>query len=276
MLLIIVALLWSMKSVVVNEARLLRVAHRLSFFQWMAFSLAWPGMRPGLFKRLPNSRVGDFATYIQRGLVRMSLGTACFSLAYLIWNRYELQFPTSVSLFELFPPNLIVVCTLLVMMSFSLIIHFGLFNILTGVWRYFGVKCNVLFVAPFASTSLTEFWGQRWNLAFSEMTVQAVYRPVKQAFGKSAGTYAGFIFSGLLHELAISVPAKAGWGFPMLYFLLHGFAMHLESQYLKRYEWFNNRSGLGRIWTLMWLLVPLPILFHGPFLAGCVWPLLCW
>ena len=26
--------------------------------------------------------------------------------------------------------------------------------------------------------------------------------------------------------------------------------------------------------TLAWLLVPLPILFHRPFLAGVVWPLI--
>jgi alginate O-acetyltransferase complex protein AlgI len=30
----------------------------------------------------------------------------------------------------------------------------------------------------------------------------------------------------------------------------------------------------GRLWTVFWLVLPLPLLFHRPFLAGVVWPLL--
>jgi hypothetical protein len=29
---------------------------------------------------------------------------------------------------------------------------------------------------------------------------------------------------------------------------------------------------VGRPWALAWLVLPLPILFHRPFLAGVLWP----
>jgi hypothetical protein len=33
-------------------------------------------------------------------------------------------------------------------------------------------------------------------------------------------------------------------------------------------------AWVGRAWALAWLVLPLPILFHRPFLAGVLWPLL--
>jgi hypothetical protein len=30
----------------------------------------------------------------------------------------------------------------------------------------------------------------------------------------------------------------------------------------------------GRLWVFVWVLGPLPLLFHEPFLAGVIWPLI--
>lgn len=46
--------------------------------------------------------------------------------------------------------------------------------------------------------------------------------------------------------------------------LLHGALVAIE----RRME-----RPPGPIWTLFWLAVPLPLLFHPPFLRGVVWPL---
>jgi alginate O-acetyltransferase complex protein AlgI len=35
----------------------------------------------------------------------------------------------------------------------------------------------------------------------------------------------------------------------------------------------NGRGWIGRVWTLAWLALPLPILFHPPFLRAVVWPI---
>ena len=80
------------------------------------------------------------------------------------------------------------------------------------------------------------------------------------------------MFSGVLHECAISVPVQQGYGWPMLYFMIHGGLVLLE----RNTGWgrvLERRPILGHLWTLLGLALPMPILFHPPFLAGVVWPL---
>ena len=89
--------------------------------------------------------------------------------------------------------------------------------------------------------------------------------PSRASFaGETAGLFASFLASGVLHELAISVPVGAGFGLPTLYFLLHGALVGLERK---------TPRIASRAWTLFWLIAPLPLLFHPPFLRGVVWPL---
>ena len=64
-----------------------------------------------------------------------------------------------------------------------------------------------------------------------------------------------------------SLPVRAGFGLPLLYFLLHGAAMLIERRG-------KPMEGVrGRLWTILWLVIPLPILFHPWFLKGVLWPL---
>jgi len=72
--------------------------------------------------------------------------------------------------------------------------------------------------------------------------------------------------------MAISVPVRAGFGLPLLYFLLHGGLVLVERALAKTGRPLSEMGG--RVWTLFWLGAPLPILFHRPFLAGAIWPLI--
>jgi alginate O-acetyltransferase complex protein AlgI len=150
-------------------------------------------------------------------------------------------------------------------------LHFGLCHLLAGAWRLAGVAAQPLFRAPLQAESLGEFWARRWNLGFSEMTTVAVYRPLGARLGRTPALAASFALSGLLHELAISVPVRAGFGLPLLYFLLHGVLVLVERTLAKSGH--PLEGWVGRAWTLAWLVLPLPLLFHRPFLAGVVWPL---
>ena len=247
MLAVIGLLLYSMKAVVGVES-----TSRLSPLRWLAFAALWPGMRPALFANVPSAARPGAGALIAKGLVRIAIGVAFLVAGRVVWS-------TTGSLYG---------ATALVLPGISLILHFGVFNIAAGGWRVAGVDADSLFRAPLLSTTLREFWGRRWNLAFSEMTASGVYRPVSAIAGKKTGIAAAFLASGLLHELAISVPVKAGFGLPLLYFAIHAVAMLVEPRL-----GLEKRPWLGRAWTTAWLLLPLPILFHPPFLRGIVWPL---
>ena len=110
----------------------------------------------------------------------------------------------------------------LLLLGLSLMLHFGVFNVLAGLWRRAGVDARPLFRAPLAARSLADFWGSALEPGLLGDDGLAVYRPLTGRLGRKGATAAAFLASGLLHELAISVPVLAGFGLPLCYFLLHG------------------------------------------------------
>ena len=262
MVALIAVLLYAMKSVVVVESR--RPGDPMPLMTWFCFAGLWVGMRPTLFSGVPGPRQEGAAALIRQGIVRLVIGCVFVAVAWMVWTPPQDSLRGS---------GQTVLATAFLLPGISLIAHFGLFNIVAGIWRQLGAKCRPLFRAPLLSRSLTEFWGQRWNMAFSEMTAIGVFRPLKGRIGPGPATAAAFLFSGLLHELAISVPAKAGFGLPLLYFAMHGVAMFIERHLERAGRPIHRKVWLGRLWTTGWLVIPLPILFHPAFLRGCVWPL---
>ena len=257
MLAIIAALLFALKAVVVVEAQA-SGGRRLTWGRWLGFAALWPGMRPGPFTGARAGPRPGAGPLLLAGLSRLAAGAALVALARLAWVGTGSR----------------PLATALLLPGLSLMLHFGAFDILAGAWRLAGVDCRPLFVAPPRSTSLGEFWGRRWNRAFSEMTALALYRPLARRVGRRVAVAASFLGSGLLHELAISVPVRAGYGLPMGYFALHGALMVVEGRLSRAGRPIDRVSWIGRAWTLAWLVGPLPALFHRPFLAGVVWPLI--
>lgn len=259
MLAIIAALLYGMKAVVAAESRLAGKPP-LSLAKWLAFCLLWFGMRPAVFQKPFRFLRPGAASMLAGGLTRMAIGAGLIAGA--VWAAPETPSFERSTLEAL----------VLLMIGLSVAVHFGLFDVLAGLWRFLGADCPKLFRAPILSRSLTEFWGRRWNIAFSEMAALAVFRPVKPMLGRTAAKTAAFLFSGLLHELAISMPVQAGYGMPFSYFLLHALAIRLESTRLIRSA--LQSRAFAYVWTAAWILLPLPLLFHWPFCSGVLLPLL--
>lgn len=144
-------------------------------------------------------------------------------------------------------------------------VHLGYSDVLSALVRLAGFPVHRLFSNPFSSKSLRDFWSHRWNRPFVEMN-QVLFLPLLQRFlSRPSAVMGAFLISGVLHELAISLPAGRGWGGPLLYFLIQGVGMRLE-----------GREGRGRVWTWCWILLPVPILFHEAFRSALVSPLLDW
>jgi D-alanyl-lipoteichoic acid acyltransferase DltB (MBOAT superfamily) len=135
-----------------------------------------------------------------------------------------------------------------------------------------GVDVRELFRAPYRAQSLKEFWGKRWNIAFSEMTGLIAYRPLKQVISANTAMLASFLLSGLLHEIAISLPVRAGYGLPFLYFVIHGMLMYAES-HSAMIQRITTHSFWSHVWVIGWLVVPMPLLFHAQFIAQVLKPL---
>jgi alginate O-acetyltransferase complex protein AlgI len=243
-----------MKVIVVVEEQA-RGMHPLGFGAWLEFAGAWLGMKPRLFTPVERGALSGAGALIRKGAMYVLAGAALVILAKLAWTKVNSRLLASV----------------LLLPGLSLLVHFGLCNLVAGAWRGRGIACDALFRAPLLSQSLGEFWARRWNLAFSEMTAIAVYRPVSERWGRPPALMAGFALSGLLHEMAISVPVRAGFGLPLLYFILHGGLVSIERALANAGR--PLEGWVGRTWAFFWLAAPLPLLFHRPFLAGVIWPL---
>ena len=159
------------------------------------------------------------------------------------------------------------------MSGIVLALHFGLFHLLALAWQSRGVAARPLMNAPLLASSLADFWGRRWNLAFRDLAHAYVFQPFAQAWGATAATLAAFLASGVIHDVVISGPARAGWGMPTLYFLLQGCALLVEHSALgKRLG--LARGVIGRVFVAVVIVAPLGLLFHGPFVERVVRPML--
>ena len=133
MIAIILALLYAMKSVVTVESRA-DLPRRLRPVEWAAFAVGWFGMRARVFLTLGGPPRDGARHLIWYGLQRLVIGVALVVLARFVW-----------------PTGSIIVATVLACIGLSLFLHFGVFNIVAGVWRTLGADTG-----PSASRSARE------------------------------------------------------------------------------------------------------------------------
>lgn len=153
------------------------------------------------------------------------------------------------------------------MIGLIFMLHFGLLHLLSWLWRRAGYDARPLMDWPILADSLADFWGRRWNTAFRDLTHRFLFRPLAARWGVRVGLVVGFLASGLVHDVVISVPAGGGYGLPTLYFMLQGTGLLLEKSFPKlKSRWF----------TTLVLLVPAYGLFHPPFVLNVIVPFLDW
>jgi Membrane bound O-acyl transferase family len=159
------------------------------------------------------------------------------------------------------------------MLGIVFVLHFGVFHLLSLAWQSVGVSARPIMDWPIQATSVSEFWGQRWNRAFRDLTHRYVFRPLTTRFGGKVALAAGFLFSGVVHDLVISLPAGGGYGGPTAFFAIQAIAIFVERSAL------GQRLGLGRgirgwAFALVTLLGPIALLFPPPFLRNVIVPFL--
>ncbi|MDA0767237.1 MAG: MBOAT family protein [Verrucomicrobia bacterium] len=210
-----------------------RGRRELGWGRYLCFGLGWFGMNPGAFARSEEGLEW-------RSHLRVGLGCVVAGTVLALGVR---QVP-GVPLVFVFVPM-------------SIGFHYGALRVLTAFWRGTGIPVRVLFRNPLRTTGLADFWAKRWNLGYSEMMARVVKRPLEGLAPRVVAEWAVFLGSGLLHEVAITLPVGAGYGGPTVYFLLHGLALRLE-----RRGW---PLWVRRVWVALWVIGPLGLLFPNEF-----------
>jgi len=237
MIILCIVLLAGMKWIVYREWSA-KKNRKLSWSRWWMFSALWFGMDPGCFAgRRKDCEWRSHAV----------TGASCVLVGGLLWYLcYYLQLRNVVLLF----------------IPMSTVVHFGSLRLLTAFWRMQGFPVRVLFRNPLKMRGFRDFWGRRWNLAYSEMMARTVKQPLTPILGEKWSVLAVFFISGLLHELAITVPVQAGYGLPTLIFVIHGLFTMRE----------KKNAASNALFCAFLLVIGLPYLFNEKFQIEVILP----
>ncbi len=157
------------------------------------------------------------------------------------------------------------------MIGLVLILHFGLFHLLSLAWRALGVNAQPLMNFPLGAGSLGDFWGNRWNHAFRQISYELVFAPYHKIIGVTGATTAIFLASGLIHDLVISYPSGGGYGLPTAYFLIQAAGLVAEKSRTGRSSGLG-RGLTGRLFAIVIAASPAYWLFHPAFVARVIIP----
>lgn len=220
------------------------------------YLLAWPGMDARPFFRGPSVVTRPTSREWTWGCAKILTGAA------LLWGGVRLV-----------PAEHPLLAGWIGMIGLVLLLHFGVFELLALGWRAWGVNVEPIMNSPWRSTSLGEFWGRRWNRAFRDLSDRLILRPLLPRIGPTAAMGVVFLVSGLIHDVVISLPAGAGYGGPTFYFLGQAVVMAGQRSTVGR-TWRLDRGVRGWLTTVIALIAPLGLLFHGPFVLRVFVPFL--
>lgn len=222
---------------------------RIQTLRWrlLAFIILWPGMdlKPWLAK--PAEQPEAPPTPMAAALMKLLLG------ALLLWGvAPHIAMPLAHGWAG--------------MIGLIFLLHFGSFHLLAIFWQRMGIPVVPIMQNPIAATTLTDFWGRRWNRAFRDLVYPLLFHPLARRVRPHAALWITYLISGLAHELVISLPARGGYGLPTLYFLLQPFGIALEKKFPAKHP------VTGWLRTHFFTAVPAIILFHPPFVERVMIP----
>jgi hypothetical protein len=248
--------MWSMAFTMYAACKFVAWSHtdrrKSSLWRRAAFLLAWPGMDEQAF--LHQSTQGR--TRWPSVAKSVACVVAGLTLFLLIARRFP-DAPTTKAWIG--------------MIGLVMMLHFGLLNLIAFAWQSRGVEAKPIMDAPLAARSVAEFWGRRWNTAFRDLSTPLLFRPLARRYNVATATWATFLFSGLAHDVVISVPAGGGYGLPTLYFLVQALAIQFERGKCARLLKLD-RPLPKRVFAWTVVLAPAGLLFHAPFREHVVLP----
>lgn len=224
---------------------------------WMhlAYLFAWPGMDAAAFLDPESTQIK-----------RPDLGEWLFA-----WAKLSFGCLVFFGLARWMPADIPYLTGWSGLVGLAFILHFGTFHLLSCWWRGCGIAAAPLMDWPIASQSPSAFWGQRWNRAFRDLTNRFLFRPLARFVGSAWALAIGFLVSGLIHDIVISLPAQGGYGRPTLYFVIQGIAILMSRSPLGR-KLVLPSGVTGWLYTFAVVVLPACLLFHPPFVENIILP----
>lgn len=235
--------------------RCLSHSDRLLSAPSLSYLLLWPGMDPRPF--LAEARSDPRRTTVHE---RIYILLKLLAGLLLLYAAARVVFPTSSLL-----------AGWLGMVGTVLVLHFGVFHSLAAWWRSRGIPIEPLMQNPLVAGSLSEFWSRRWNRAFPDLVNPVLVRPLARRLGSPVAVVIAFLFSGLVHDIVISVPAGGGHFGPTIYFAIQGIALMAERAFLCRHA-AQRGAIILRALTFVVIIAPVGLLFHRPFVLNVYVP----
>jgi alginate O-acetyltransferase complex protein AlgI len=231
-------------------------AQSAQWWQHAGYLFAWPGLNAEAFLgsgRLPEKDQPSVWEWCL-AIVRLFVGIVLFAVvAGRISAGHE------------------IVAGWVGMIGLILMLHFGSFHLLSCAWRSIGVDAQPLMKRPLTSTSLNEFWSRKWNSAFRDFTHRFLFRPLTKWCGPRWAILVGFIFSGVIHDVVISVPARGGYGGPTIFFGFQAVGLFVERSRAGRAVGLSH-GWRGWLFAIIMLILPAYGLFHPPFVRTIILP----
>lgn len=224
-------------------------------WRMLAYLLLWPGMDATSFLDRDRTINGPRPVEWMYALIKLTLGVVLIVYSKSVISEHPL------------------LGGWIGMTGIAFGLHFGLMHLLSNYWRGSGIHAVPIMNAPIMASSLSDFWGRRWNLAFRDLAHSYVFRPFVGSLGVAGATMAVFAVSGCIHDFVISTSAGAGYGLPTAYFMIQGFGLLFERSRVGRRIGLG-RSVIGRMYCAGVVLGPVGLLFHRPFIEHIVVPML--
>jgi hypothetical protein len=218
----------------------------------LAYLLLWPGMNPRQFFVRKPVTANNGSAWFQPAVTAI-LG------AFFLW----IVVPA-------LPGRWVILKGWMGLAGFALLLHFGTFQLAAKYFQSRGRAVVPVMNAPWRASSLRDFWANRWNTAFNHLVEFCGAAKVARRLGTSATLFVVFLASGLVHDLVISVPARGGFGWPTLYFLIQAAGILAEK---RARHFMKRRPVMGKASVYLVVLAPAPLLFHPPFLERVIVPL---
>lgn len=219
------------------------VVSRVSLLQRLVFLATAPTLSINTWLRARPAKIGD--------LRRLAVSAA-------------LVFPAIIAVYALLPQAISQPEMPWCARAYAAIIPFWLLtetlSIATQlVFLALGIYLPPFHQMPWKARSLSDFWGRRWNLLFSDWFRQVCFQPLRHR--PMTAVFLVFAISAAMHECLVNVPLLAVFGTNLLGSMFVYFGFQAVGIFFEK-RWLHHYPLPQRLFLWLTVLAPVPFVLN--------------